>query len=105
MRSKKKVSVGGHDTSLGLIFLAAATLYSFVIPIKGTSLIDTGVLVSLFAAYVYLVAGPAEEPELVGPGPDHRRPVGPAPTDRGYRDVRLLGDRHLRLPSPSPTGL
>jgi cation:H+ antiporter len=70
MRSKKKVlKVGGHDTSLGLIFLAAATLYSFVIPIKGNlSLIDTGVLVSLFAAYVYLVSrAPAEEPELVGP--------------------------------------
>ena len=70
LRTKKKVlRVGGHDTSLGLIFLAAATLYSFVIPIKGNlSLIDTGVLVSLFAGYVYLVSrAPAEEPELVGP--------------------------------------
>jgi len=70
MRSKKNVlQVGGHDTSLGLIFLGAATLYSFVIPIKGNlSLIDTGVLVSLFVGYVYLVSrAPAEEPELVGP--------------------------------------
>ena len=71
LRSRKKriLQVGGHDTSLGLVFLAAATLYSFVIPIKGNlSLIDTGVLVSLFAAYVYLVSrAPAEEPELVGP--------------------------------------
>jgi cation:H+ antiporter len=78
MRSKKKVlQVGGHDTSLGLIFLAAATLYSFVIPIKGNlSLIDTGVLVSLFAAYVYLVSrAPAQEPELVGPA----RTIGALP--------------------------
>ncbi len=70
LHSRKKVlQVGGHDTSLGLIFLAAATLYSFVIPIKGNlSLMDTGVLVSLFAAYVYLVSrAPAEEPELLGP--------------------------------------
>jgi cation:H+ antiporter len=70
MRSKQKVlQVSGHNTSLGLVFLAAATLYSFVIPLKGNiSLIDTGVLVSLFAAYVYLVSrAPAEEPELVGP--------------------------------------
>jgi cation:H+ antiporter len=51
------------------VFLGAATLYSFVIPLKGNiSLIDTGVLVSLFAGYVYLVSrAPAEEPELVGP--------------------------------------
>jgi cation:H+ antiporter len=70
LRSKKRVlHVSGHDTSLGIIFLGAATLYSFVLPLKGNlSLIDTGVLVSLFAAYVYLVSrAPAEEPELVGP--------------------------------------
>jgi cation:H+ antiporter len=70
LRSKKKVlHVSGHDTSLGIIFLGAATLYSFVLPLKGNlSLIDTGVLVSLFVAYIYLVSrAPAEEPELVGP--------------------------------------
>jgi cation:H+ antiporter len=69
-RSRKNtLQVGGHDTSLALVFLGAATLYSFVIPLKGNlSLIDTGVLVSLFAGYVYLVSrAPAEEPELVGP--------------------------------------
>ena len=66
---KKVLRVSGHDTSLALIFLGAATLYSFVIPLKGNiSLIDTGVLVSLFAGYVYLVSrAPAEEPELMGP--------------------------------------
>ena len=66
---KKVLRVGGHDTSLALIFLGAATLYSFAIPLKGNiSLIDTGVLVPLFAGYVYLVSrAPAEEPELMGP--------------------------------------
>jgi cation:H+ antiporter len=70
LRTKKgALRVGGHETSLALIFLAAATLYNFVIPIKGNiSLIDTAVLFSLFAAYVYLVSqAPATEPELVGP--------------------------------------
>jgi cation:H+ antiporter len=66
---KKVLRVGGHDTSLALVFLGAATLYSFVIPLKGNiSLIDTSVLVTLFAGYVYLVSrAPAEEPELMGP--------------------------------------
>jgi len=61
--------VGGHDTSLGLIFLGAATLYNFVLPIKGNiSLIDSAVLISLFAGYIYLVSrAPVREPELVGP--------------------------------------
>src|SRR4030065_2069554 len=80
---KKVLRVSGHDTSLALIFLGAATLYSFVIPLKGNiSLIDTGVLVTLFAGYVYLVSrAPAEEPELLGPAqtigalPDTPRPV------------------------------
>jgi cation:H+ antiporter len=66
---KGALRVGGHDTSLGLIFLGAATLYNFVIPIKGNiSLIDSAVLISLFAGYIYLVSrAPAREPELVGP--------------------------------------
>lgn len=70
LRTKNNVlRVGGHDTSLGLIFLGAATLYNFVLPIKGNlSLIDTAVLFSLFAGYIYLVSrAPAREPELVGP--------------------------------------
>jgi len=70
LRTKKSaLRVSGHETSLGLIFLGAATLYNFVIPIKGNiSLIDSGVLISLFAGYMYLVSrAPATEPELVGP--------------------------------------
>jgi len=70
MRTKKgALGVSGHDASLGIIFLGAATLYNFVIPIKGNiSLIDTAVLFSLFGSYIYLVSRmPAREPELVGP--------------------------------------
>jgi len=61
--------LGGHDASLGIIFLGAATLYNFVIPVKGNiSLIDSAVLFSLFGGYIYLVSRmPAREPELVGP--------------------------------------
>ncbi|MGQ9573284.1 MAG: sodium:calcium antiporter [Dehalococcoidia bacterium] len=61
--------VGSSDTSLGLIFLGVATLYNFVIPMKGNiSLIDSAVLISLFGGYIYLVSrAPAREPELVGP--------------------------------------
>jgi cation:H+ antiporter len=52
-----------------LVFLALATMYSFVIPLKGTiSLVDTVVLIGIFAAYMWRIAGAgAEEPDLVGP--------------------------------------
>ncbi|MDY6917962.1 MAG: sodium:calcium antiporter [Chloroflexota bacterium] len=55
--------------SVELGFLVLATLYSFVIPLKGSlSLIDSAVLVSLFALYMW-ASSRAErvEPDLVGP--------------------------------------
>lgn len=57
----------GHG--LELIVLAAASLYAFVMPLKGSiSLVDFAVMLALFAFYVYRVAKmPAEEPHLVGP--------------------------------------
>ena len=50
-------------------FLTLATLYSFLIPLKGTlSLLDTVVFVALFVAYMWRVArSEAGEPDLVGP--------------------------------------
>ena len=65
---KTTLSVRG-DTSLGLVALGAATLYSFSIPIRGhLSLLDTAVLMSIFAGYMYIVSrAPSSEPELVGP--------------------------------------
>ncbi len=49
--------------------LGAATLYSFSIPLKGgIGLLDTAVLVGMFAVYAWAVArAPAEHPELAGP--------------------------------------
>ncbi|MBI4515763.1 MAG: sodium:calcium antiporter [Deltaproteobacteria bacterium] len=58
-----------HSRSVELVFLTAATIYSFVIPLKGTiSLLDTLVLVGCFVAYMWRTAhGEVEEPELLGP--------------------------------------
>jgi cation:H+ antiporter len=69
LRTKKTTLSVRGDTSLGLVALGAATLYSFSIPIRGhLSLLDTAVLMSIFAGYIYIVSrAPASEPELVGP--------------------------------------
>jgi cation:H+ antiporter len=49
--------------------LVVATLYSFVIPLKGTiSLVDAGVLLILFGVYMYFAShAHVVEPELEGP--------------------------------------
>jgi len=69
LRTRKTTLGVRGDTSLGLVVLGAATLYSFSIPIRGhLSLLDTAVLGSLFAGYMYVVSrAPAHEPELMGP--------------------------------------
>ena len=58
-----------HTISLEITVLAVATLYSFLIPLKGNiSLIDTVVLASLFGFYLFrLFRHPREEPEIGGP--------------------------------------
>jgi cation:H+ antiporter len=55
--------------SIEIAFLAVATLYSLTLPLKDDlTLIDTAVLVTLFALYAYRISrSPAEEPHLVGP--------------------------------------
>ena len=72
------------DQAIEVRYLAIATLYSFVIPVKGTlSLIDTLVLFTLFAAYIRRASRVQHvEPELDGPaesiaalGPTRRRAV------------------------------
>jgi cation:H+ antiporter len=52
-----------------LSFLVLATLYSFVIPIKGTlSLVDSFFLVTLFILYIWASSrGEVKPPELTGP--------------------------------------
>jgi cation:H+ antiporter len=58
-----------RDHSIELGFLWVATLYSLTLPLKGSiTLIDSVILVGLFAGYTWRVSrAPAEEPHLVGP--------------------------------------
>jgi cation:H+ antiporter len=58
-----------RDHSIELGFLWVATLYSLTLPLKASiTLVDTLVLVGLFAGYTWRVSrAPAEEPHLVGP--------------------------------------
>ncbi|MDI6734820.1 MAG: sodium:calcium antiporter [bacterium] len=57
----------GHKVEIS--FLALATLYSFIIPIKGSlSLIDAVILLSLFVFYIISAAkAHVTEPDLIGP--------------------------------------
>ncbi len=57
------------DQGVDLVFLGLATVYSFLIPIKGRlDLLDLVVLVTIFAVYAYRVAQAEHvEPELIGP--------------------------------------
>lgn len=58
-----------ESRSLEITFLLLATLYSFIIPLKGTlSLLDTVVLVALFVFYIISASrAKFSEPEIVGP--------------------------------------
>ena len=70
-RQKRNATLAvGEQNSVGLIFLAVATIYSFSIPARGhLSLIDAGFLIALFLVYIYVSsrAPPADEMPLVGP--------------------------------------
>lgn len=69
LAKKKKKIVLNQSQRVEIFYLAMATLYSFTIPLKGSlTLIDTVILVFLFALYARRVAQmEVEEPELVGP--------------------------------------
>ena len=69
LRTRKRNLAVGRQNALGLVFLGAATIYSFSIPIRShLSLIDSGVLISIFLVYLYLSSrSPPSEHELVGP--------------------------------------
>jgi len=66
---RRKEIVLDTNQRVEIFYLAMATLYSFTIPLKGQlNLIDTVILVTLFAMYTRRAAQlPTEEPELVGP--------------------------------------
>ena len=59
----------GKDQRVEVLTLAAATLYSFILPLKGTlSLVDTFFLLILFVLYMIVVSrARVVEPELEGP--------------------------------------
>lgn len=74
--------------SLGILFLGAATIYSFTIPLRGNlSLIDTAVMFSLFAVYLYFSSRqpPEHDRILVGPA----AAIGALP--RTFRRLATLG--------------
>ena len=59
----------GRGQAVELSALAAATVYSFLIPFKGgLGVADAAILFALFVVYAWATArAPAEEPHLVGP--------------------------------------
>jgi cation:H+ antiporter len=67
---KKYVLPIQRGNALGILFLAAATVYSFSIPLRGNlSLIDTVIMFSLFGVYMYITSKspPHEHKEFIGP--------------------------------------
>lgn len=71
LKTRERVlGVNPRQNGLNIIFLGAATLYSFSIPIRGhVSLVDTVVTMSIFGLYLYLTSRmpPREVEEFVGP--------------------------------------
>ncbi len=69
LAKKKKEIILDKSQRVEIFYLAMATLYSFIIPLKGSlTIIDSIILVSLFVLYTRrLTQMEAEEPELVGP--------------------------------------
>ncbi len=69
LAKKRKEIILDKTQRVEIFYLAMATLYSFTIPLKGSlNLIDTVILVSLFALYARRAAQmESKEPELVGP--------------------------------------
>jgi cation:H+ antiporter len=69
-RFKLKVLPIERGNALGILFLGAATIYSFSIPLRGNlSLIDTAIMFTLFSAYMYITSRspPHEDKVFVGP--------------------------------------
>ena len=88
MRARRTVLQLEHGHAIEVLALAAATAYSFSLPLKGyISVVDTGILALLFIGYVYFVARmPSEEPELIGPA----RTLGTLPRLQRRSSIVLL---------------
>jgi len=68
-RQRTRVTALNRENGLEIIALLAATLYAFVIPIKGSlTWIDLVILVAIFGVYLSQLSRlPSHEPHLVGP--------------------------------------
>lgn len=68
-RWRQRELVIERNHMIEVVFLALATMYVFLLPLKGhIDVTDTLILASIFAVYVYFIAKhPSEEPELLGP--------------------------------------
>ncbi len=77
-----------HGHAVEVVALAAATIYSFVLPLKGDiALYDTVILGLIFVGYIAIVArAPSEEPELIGPA----RTIGLLPQAQRRATILLL---------------
>ena len=77
-----------RSTSVELILLLAAVLYSFILPLKGgITIIDTAILFSIFGGYLYLIGRQASEsPDLMGPA----LLIGTLPTNKRRLSLILL---------------
>lgn len=70
LKTGRKTMTVERGNALGILFLGAATIYSFSIPLRGQlSLIDTAVMLSLFGVYLYFTSRqpPEKDRVLVGP--------------------------------------
>ena len=86
-RARRPVLALEHGHAIEVIALAAAALYSFVLPLKGNiGLYDAVILVGIFVTYVYLISRvETEEPELIGPS----RTIGMLP--KVARRLTIIG--------------
>lgn len=77
-----------RSTSVELILLLAAVLYSFILPLKGgITIIDTAILFSIFGGYLYLIGRQtSESPDLMGPA----LLIGTLPTNKRRLSLILL---------------
>src|SRR5579883_1660662 len=96
LRTGRREIVLPRDQAVEVNYLALATLYSFVIPVKGTlSIVDTAVLLAIFLGYARAASRAHHtEPDL----------EGPAAAARSWRSSRSPPPRSLRPPSPLPKG-
>lgn len=88
LRTRSRILLLEHGHAIEVGALALATLYAFVLPLKGEiTLWDSALLGALFVVYVIIIGrAPTEEPELIGPA----RAIGTLPGARRRTIVVVL---------------